>query len=133
MPAPVINAVSVTTRDMTRSVAFYEALGFDFTGVDTTTDHVEPLAAPGATRLMIDGAGLIRSITGTDPKPATHSGFALLCATPAEVDAAAAKVAAAGFSVVKQPWDAFWGQRYAILADPAGYQIDLFAPLEGAA
>jgi uncharacterized glyoxalase superfamily protein PhnB len=118
---------------MARSVAFYEALGFDFTDVDTTADHVEPISAPGATRLMIDGADLIRSITGTDPHPASHSGFALLCTGPAEVDTAAAKVAAAGFTVVKQPWDAFWGQRYAILADPAGYQIDLFAPLEGAA
>ena len=34
----------------------------------------------------------------------------------------------AGFTVVKEPWDAFWGQRYAIVADPDGYMVDLFAP-----
>ena len=33
----------------------------------------------------------------------------------------------AGFAVVKEPWDAFWGQRYAIVSDPDGYTIDLFA------
>ncbi len=26
-------------------------------------------------------------------------------------------------------WDAFWGQRYAILHDPDGNGVDLFAPL----
>ena len=29
----------------------------------------------------------------------------------------------------KEPWDAFWGQRYASVKDPDGNQIDLFAPL----
>jgi uncharacterized glyoxalase superfamily protein PhnB len=28
------------------------------------------------------------------------------------------------------PWDAFWGQRYAVVADPDGNHVDLFAPLE---
>jgi len=30
-----------------------------------------------------------------------------------------------------EPWDAFWGQRYAQVKDPDGNVIDLFAPLEG--
>ena len=51
----------------------------------------------------------------------------MLCDTPAEVDRVAATVAQAGFTLVKDPWDAFWGQRYAIVADPDGYQVDLFA------
>ena len=129
MPAPVINAVSVSSSDMAKTVAFYAALGFDFTGVDTSQDHVEPVTPPGGTRLMIDTAALIRSISGTDPVPASHSGFALLCETPAEVDRCARAVADAGFTVVKDPWDAFWGQRYAVVADPDGYHVDLFAPL----
>jgi uncharacterized glyoxalase superfamily protein PhnB len=49
--------------------------------------------------------------------------------TPAEIDAVASKVKAAGFTVIKEPWDAFWGQRYAVVADPDGYQIDLYSPL----
>ena len=27
-----------------------------------------------------------------------------------------------------KPWDAFWGQRYAVLHDPDGHQVDLYAP-----
>lgn len=128
---PTIDAVTVTTRDMARSVAFYTALGFDFTGVDTETDHVEPRRDGGA-RLMIDHADLIASISGQAPVPATHAAFAIHYDTPSEVDVRAAAVAAAGFQVANAPWDAFWGQRYAIVVDPAGYRVDLFASLTGA-
>jgi uncharacterized glyoxalase superfamily protein PhnB len=38
-------------------------------------------------------------------------------------------VKAAGFDAEKEPWDAFWGQRYAQLRDPDGVPVDLFAPL----
>ena len=71
----------------------------------------------------------MQSITGHAPAPASHSAFALKCETPAGVDTAVADLRAAGFRIVKDPWDAFWGQRYAIVADPDGYLVDLFAPL----
>jgi uncharacterized glyoxalase superfamily protein PhnB len=35
----------------------------------------------------------------------------------------------AGFDGHKEPWDAFWGQRYATLRDPDGNGVDLFAQL----
>jgi uncharacterized glyoxalase superfamily protein PhnB len=35
----------------------------------------------------------------------------------------------AGFHGEKEPWDAFWGHRYAQLQDPDGVGIDLFAAL----
>jgi hypothetical protein len=31
----------------------------------------------------------------------------------------------------KEPWDAFLGQRYAVVADPDANHVDLFAPLQG--
>lgn len=129
MPSLSIDAVSVTARDMAKSVKFYALLGFDFAGVDTTAEHVEPLAAPGAVRLMIDRAELMEKLIGEAPRPSNHAHFALLCASPAEVDECAASVTSAGFDVTVEPWDAFWGQRYATVADPDGYRIDLFAPL----
>jgi uncharacterized glyoxalase superfamily protein PhnB len=78
---------------------------------------------------MIDARDLIASIIGEPPAPSNHSIFALKCGGPADVDAAVEAVRAAGFTVITEPWDAFWGQRYAIVADPDGYKIDLFAAL----
>jgi hypothetical protein len=40
-----------------------------------------------------------------------------------------ARVVAAGFEGEKEPWDAFWGQRYALLGDPDGVRVNLYAAL----
>ena len=55
--------------------------------------------------------------------------LAFQCASPAEVDELYEQVQAAGFQAEKEPWDAFWGQRYAQLRDPDGVPVDLYAPL----
>ncbi len=78
---------------------------------------------------MIDDKDLIESITGASPIPPTHSSFAILCDTPKKVDEVVNDIKIAGYIVVKEPWDAFWGQRYGIVQDPDGYMVDLFAPL----
>ena len=105
-------------------------LGFRFPDFVGNEKHLEPITPEGEVRLMIDERGLMESITGKPPVPPNHSSFALKCESPAQVDAAVAQVREAGFTVVKEPWDAFWGQRYAIVADPDGYGVDLFAPME---
>ncbi len=56
-------------------------------------------------------------------------GLAFECASGAEVDAVYRRVVDAGFEGEKEPWDAFWGQRYAQLRDPDGVPVDLYAAL----
>jgi uncharacterized glyoxalase superfamily protein PhnB len=55
--------------------------------------------------------------------------LAFECASPAEVDETYARAVADGFQSEKEPWDAFWGQRYAQLLDPDGVPVDLYAAL----
>lgn len=122
-----LDAVAVSSRDMGKTVAFYELLGFEFGPWGAGDKHVEPIAKPGEVRLMIDAAELMEQLTGHPPTPPNHSSFAMLCDTPAEVDAVAQKLRDAGHTLTVEPWDAFWGQRYATVKDPDGYQIDIFA------
>jgi uncharacterized glyoxalase superfamily protein PhnB len=56
-------------------------------------------------------------------------GLAFECSSAGEVDEIYARVIAAGFEGEKEPWDAFWGQRYAQLKDPDGIPVDLYAAL----
>ena len=65
----------------------------------------------------------------TPPQGGTPTGLAFVCDGPAEVDALYAELTAAGYAGEKPPWDAFWGQRYAVVQDPDGHGVDLFAPL----
>ena len=48
---------------------------------------------------------------------------------PAEVDAAWIELTEAGYEGHLEPWDAFWGMRYAVVHDPDGRPVDLFALL----
>lgn len=126
---PILDAVAVSSTDMPKTVAFYTLIGFEFAPLKGDEKHVEPITKDGDVRLMIDTADLMEQLTGERPTPPNHASFAMLCETPAEVDAIAAALADAGHTLTVEPWDAFWGQRYATVKDPDGYQIDLFAAL----
>ncbi len=79
---------------------------------------------------MLDAEALVKGFVDDWVEPrGQRVGLAFRCATPAEVDAAHARIVAAGFRSAKTPWDAFWGQRYAQVYDPDGNRVDLFAPL----
>ncbi len=120
--------MGVAATDLRRAVAFYELLGFRFPPFGDDEEHVEAEAGPGA-QLMIDGAAMMTGLLGEPPRPGNLAVFATRLTTPAEVDAVAGRVRAAGHAVVTEPWDAPWGQRYATVADPDGHRIDLYAPL----
>jgi catechol 2,3-dioxygenase-like lactoylglutathione lyase family enzyme len=125
---PSLNAIGIVTSNMAESIRFYRLVGLD---VPETPDegHVDaPL--PSGVRLMLDSEEVIRSFQ-PDWTRATGNqlSVALECSGPAEVDEVYARVVAAGFRGEKEPWDAFWGQRYAQLADPDGVPVDLYAAL----
>ena len=126
---PELNAIGIVASDMARSISFYQSLGFD---VPDTPDegHVET-SLPNGIRLMLDSEETILSFR---PEWTRETGnqvaLALECESPAEVDEIYARVTAAGFHGEKEPWDAFWGQRYAQLQDPDGVPVDLYAALD---
>lgn len=126
--APTFNAIGITVTDMARTLAFYRLLGLEFTPADDAEGHVE-CEGPGGVRILFDTVSVIHSF---DPDwkppmggPAMSLGFE--CADVAEVDQTVAEVIQAGFNVHREPWDAFWGQRYATVSDPDGNHVDLFA------
>ena len=123
---PQLDAIGIVSSNLARTRAFYGLLGIEFAAGD---DHVEA-AMPNGLRLMVDTEGVIGSFN-PEWKRATGNQLALAfaCDSPAEVDELYAKVVGAGFDAEKEPWDAFWGHRYAQLRDPDGVPVDLFAVL----
>jgi catechol 2,3-dioxygenase-like lactoylglutathione lyase family enzyme len=127
--AATLGVVEVVVQDMARSLAFYRRLGLDIPDGADGEQHVE-VALPGGLKLAFDTVETIRSF---DPSwaPATGSprmGLAFACDSPAEVDKVYGELVAAGYEGHKEPWDAFWGMRYAVLHDPDGNGVDLFCP-----
>ena len=124
-----LDLVGIVTRDMRASLAFYRRLGLDAPEGAEDEPHAEA-TTPGGLRVAWDTAELIAEIYPghTAPSGGHAISLAFLLPTPAAVDEKYAKLAALGYGR-KEPWDAPWGQRYAVVADPDGNHIDLFSPL----
>ncbi len=128
--SPQLDFFGIVVSDMARSVPFYRRLGLDFPAGAENEQHVEaPL--PGGMRYALDTEEVIRSFDPEWKRPAEGhaSGGAFRCESPEEVDRVYRELLGAGATPHKEPWDAFWGQRYAQLTDPDGTVIDLYAPL----
>lgn len=124
-----LNAIGVTSTNIPKTVEFYTLLGFEFKDFKPDDEHVEPITPPGSARLMIDATRIVKDIIGEDPKPGNISAFALQYDSVDELNTVATRISEAGFTVFKEPWDAFWGQRYAVVQDPDGFKVDLYAYL----
>jgi uncharacterized glyoxalase superfamily protein PhnB len=126
---PTLNALGIVVRDMAESIRFYRLLGVD---VAETPDEGHVNAdLPSGMRLMFDTEEVMRRFR-SDWSRETGNQLALAfdCGSPKEVDETYSRVVAAGFDGDMDPWDAFWGQRYAQLRDPNGVPVDLYASLE---
>ncbi|MGW7298803.1 MULTISPECIES: VOC family protein [unclassified Streptomyces] len=130
---PRFDAFGLVVSDMAAAVTFYRRLGFEFPEGAESEAHAEaPL--PGGLRLMLDTEETARSFNPgwQPPTGSPRHALALRCDSPAEVDTVYDDLVGAGYHGELKPWDAFWGQRYAVVHDPDGNGVDLFAPLDPA-
>ncbi|HET7273360.1 MAG TPA: VOC family protein [Rubrobacter sp.] len=126
---PKLDLVGIVVSDMGASLEFYRRLGLEIPDGAETEPHAEA-TTPSGLRVAWDTTEIIEQIdpTWTGPSGGHRIALAFLCPSPAEVDAKYDELAALGHGH-REPWDAFWGQRYAIVKDPDGNAVDLFAPL----
>ena len=131
-PAPDLHMLNVVVRDMAESLDFYRRLGVTVPdGGDAA--HVQ-LRMPGGFSLELDtaeSARLWHAGWRADPSSApVVVGFAL--ASRDAVDETYAALTGAGHRGRQPPFDAFWGARYAIVADPDGNDVGLMSPIDDA-
>ncbi|MDQ3930007.1 MAG: VOC family protein [Chloroflexota bacterium] len=123
--------VGMVVSDMATTLDFYRLLGLDIpTGVES--EQFVEVIAPNGYRLSWNHIDMIKEIDPEWVEPVGQRiSLAFKCDSPAEVDELYRQVVEKGYTGHKEPWDAFWGQRYAVVVDPDGNRVDLFAPLEG--
>lgn len=112
-----ISAVTFTVTDMTRSVRFYRALGFEI---------IPGRESPGfATFRVADGyLNLLESHA-----EATWRGWGRVVFYVDDVDAMYDHVRAQGVAPEMAPSDAPWGERYFHVLDPDGHELSFARPL----
>jgi catechol 2,3-dioxygenase-like lactoylglutathione lyase family enzyme len=128
-----ISVVGLIVADMAASLAFYRRLGLSIPPEADKEPHVA-VELPGGMQLTFDTEEVIRSFDEkwTRPESSYQMSMACACENPAAVDAAYAELTGAGYEGHLEPWDAFWGMRYASVRDPDGNPVDLYANLPSA-
>ena len=126
---PKLDAFGIVVDDMAAALAFYRLIGLDIPADADGEGHVE-VVLDGGIRLMFDSVAVIESFSEWEPPSGGRRiGLALTCESPAEVDEVHDRVVAAGYTSRNEPFDAFWGQRYATVFDPDGNPVDFYAAL----
>jgi uncharacterized glyoxalase superfamily protein PhnB len=129
---PNLHMLNLVVADMAASLEFYRRLGIAMpAGQNAAAAHVQ-LRMPGGFSMELDTAESARLWhAGWRADPAGVSvviGFSL--PTREAVDARYAELTSAGYAGRQPPFDAFWGARWAIVADPDGNDIGLMSPID---
>lgn len=125
-----LDAIGVVVRNMKSALSFYQLFGLSFTAFGEDNHHYEA-TTPSGIRLMLDSEELIAKLH-PDHRYGEGGRISLAFAQQSaqDVDALHSQIVAAGFTSDREPFDAFWGQRYCTLKDPDGNIVAIFAPLE---
>jgi uncharacterized glyoxalase superfamily protein PhnB len=133
-PSAAINATtlgcSITCKNLEASIRFYrDAIGF---AVLQSYEHEGKVVA------AVVGAGSISIVLNQDDGKLgwdriKGQGFYLQInvAGPADVDAAAARITAAGGALLSEPADRPWGARMFQFNDLDGFKLGVSTPLQG--
>ncbi|WP_405494436.1 VOC family protein [Nocardia sp. NBC_00511] len=125
-----LNVIEIVVADMAAALAFYRRLGLEFPEGSENEPHLD-IELAGGIRLAFDTEDTIRSFK-PEWKAVAGAGrmaIAFQCDSPGGVDAKFQEMMDAGYHGEMKPFDAFWGQRYAVVHDPDGNGIDLYATM----
>lgn len=110
---PVLSQLNVVARDFNATLTFYRRLGVEVPDGSSSPEGVRHADAVwrkpgGSSRVLL--------------------GFSV--PTREEVDRLYQELTAARYKGRQPPYDAFWGARYAVVADPDGNDVGIMSPLD---
>ncbi len=124
-----LDMIGLTVSNMAESIRFYRTLGWEIADPEPGEPYHE-VTLPNGLRVSWNDVEMVKNIDPEWQQPVGQSmSMAFLCDSVEDVDARYAQIVDAGFVGRREPWDAFWGQRYAQVGDPDGNTVDLFHPL----
>lgn len=120
-----LDMVGIVVSDMKRALDFYRLLGLEIPESANEDHHVE--VAGDGVRLAFDTIEIAKSVYGGWEEATGHRiELAFACDDADSLNELYTKLTSRGYEGHREPWDAVWGQRYAIVKDPDGNLISLF-------
>jgi uncharacterized protein len=118
-----VSVITLGVRDLKRSRAFYEALGWHTRAAPG--DDVVFFQAPGMIVALWDRAKLAADSGVKDGGGWGGITLAHNVRSPAEVDSVTEEARSAGANVVREPAETFWGGYSAAVLDPDGHPWEI--------
>jgi len=127
-----IDGFNLVVSDMAATIAFLELLGVDV--ADTLPewrDHHRSVEVSDGIDLDLDSEAFAAQWNrGWSGGGAGMGVLGFRVDSRDEVDEIVARVASAGHRVQQEPYDAFWGARYAVVSDPDGHAFGIMSPAD---
>jgi uncharacterized glyoxalase superfamily protein PhnB len=128
---PVLDKVNVVVRNMPEMLAFYRLLGLDIPDFDPAWDDHHRTAPTGdGLHLDFDSQRFAQQWNRGWPTDTSGPLIGFRVAERATVDETFERLTAAGYRAQQEPYDAFWGARYAVVTDPDGNAVGLMSPVD---
>jgi catechol 2,3-dioxygenase-like lactoylglutathione lyase family enzyme len=127
--APVPDQVNLVVKDMEATVAFYRRLGLTIPDTDADFQaHHRSARTPGGIDIDLD------SVTFAPHWDRGWSGgmgvLGFKVESREKVDEIYADLTGAGYRAQQEPYDAFWGARYAVVEDPDGNAVGIMSRID---
>lgn len=135
---PRFNQLNIVVEDMDAAIAFYQVLG-----MKVHSDGGEWPQGSGARHVTLDnGDGPIVELDNLPMARIWHGGWrrpdsgtppvvlGFSVSSREAVDQRYEALTAAGYTGLQEPYDAFFGARYAIVRDPAGNDVGIMSPID---
>jgi catechol 2,3-dioxygenase-like lactoylglutathione lyase family enzyme len=130
-----LDQVNLVVGDVAASRAFYSRLGLDFGTEHDPIWSAHHVSARGGEHAPIDiDLDSTAFVTTWDRGWAGGTGAVIGFKVDRreDVDGLVAALSAEGVAVQQEPYDAFWGARYAVVSDPDGNAVGIMSPVDDA-
>lgn len=124
-----LQTIGIVVTDMAKTLRFYRTLGLPIPEGLDAEENVD-FEAPNGLTLGFLTLAMAQQADPNFKIPAGQSmNLQFLCDAPALVDSVYQKLMEAGYESYAEPWDAFWGQRFARVKDPDDRIVNIYAHL----
>jgi catechol 2,3-dioxygenase-like lactoylglutathione lyase family enzyme len=126
---PIPDQFNLVVSDMEATVAFYRRLGVTIADTDPPFEsHHRSAQLPGGIDLDFDSVEFARHWDKGWSGGAGVLGFKV--ESRERVDEIYADLTASGYRGQQEPYDAFWGSRYAVVEDPDANAVGIMSPAD---
>ena len=130
---PHLGQVNIVVRDMEAMAAFYTRLGLTIpAGPEEWQSHHRNADVAQGAHIDLDSSAFAAVWNTGWSAGRTGAILQFTVASADAVDRVYQDLTGAGYDGQQEPYDAFWGARYAVVADPDGNAIGLMSPIDPA-